>query len=186
MRARTKWAAVAALVVLLASVSALVTTAFGPPRSRAVPPGPQRVAADSVVALPLRGEAGPAPPVAALPVRLAQWGYGPPPARVTLGTVGLTDVLTSVFALNSDGTWVGLPNNQGGQSFICYSMLPPVNYSFGRWRYDPRIGALNFSGPDRTPLATLNGFNLGAPFPQGGPVSGWHCGPSPNWSFIPR
>ena len=70
MRARTKWAAVAALVVLLASVSAVVTTAFAPPRGRAVAPGPQRVAADSVAALPLRGdETGPARPGAALPVR---------------------------------------------------------------------------------------------------------------------
>jgi hypothetical protein len=181
MRSETKWATVVALVVLLVAVGGLVT-AFAPPGARDVSPPPQRVAPDSVLALPL--QAGPAG--AALPARPAQWGYGPPPARVTLGTVGLTDVLTSVFALNSDGTWVGLPNNQGGQSFICYTMVPPVNYSFGRWRYDPRIGALNLSGPDRTPLATLNGFALGAPFPQSGPVSGWHCGPSPNWSFLPR
>jgi hypothetical protein len=185
MKTLTKWAAVAALVVLLASVFVLVTT-VAPPKARDVAPNPQRVAADSVLALPLRGDDGGGWPSGALPVRPAQWGYGPPAARVTLGTVGLTDAFTSVFALNGDGTWVGLPNNQGGQSFICYSLSPPVNFSFGTWRFDPRIPAVNFYGPDRSPLATLNGFNLSAPFPQNGAVSGWHCGPTPGWSFIPR
>jgi hypothetical protein len=125
-----------------------------------------------------------APAFAARPVA---WGYGPPPgARVTLGTVGLTDVFTSVYALNADGTWVGLPNNTGGQSFICYSLFPSVSYTYGTWRYDPRIPAVNFFGPDRTPLGTLNRLNLSAPVPQGGAVSGWHCGASPGWSFVPR
>jgi hypothetical protein len=184
MRARAKWIGVGALVVLLASGFALVT-AFAPPGARGVAQGPQRVAGDSVV--PLRGDhAGGGLPSAALPVRPAAWGYGPPVAPVTLGTVGLTDLFTSVFALNSDGTWVGLPNGMGGQSFICYSQVPPVNYSFGTWRYDARIPAVNFYGPDRAPLATLNGFNLSARYPQGGAVSGWHCGPAPGWSFIPR
>jgi hypothetical protein len=181
MKTPAKLAAVAALVALPALAFALVT-AFAPPGAQGVTPGPQGVAADSVLALPLRGDhAG-----GGLPVRPAAWGYGPPAAPVTLGTVGLTDLFTSVFALNSDGTWVGLPNGMGGHSFICYSQVPPVNYSFGTWRYDPRIPAVNFYGPDRSPLATLNGFNLSAPVPQGGAVSGWHCGPAPGWSFIPR
>jgi hypothetical protein len=181
-----KWAALAALVALLASVFVLVTT-FAPPGARGVAAGPQSVAADSVLALPWHGDhAGGSRPSGALTVRPAQWGYGPHAARAILGTVGLTDAFTSAFALNGGGTWVGLPNNQGGQSFICYSLSPPVNFSFGTWRYDPRIPAVIFYGPDRSPLATLNGFNLSAPFPQNGAVSGWHCGPAPGWSFIPR
>ncbi|HZY89587.1 MAG TPA: hypothetical protein VFE78_32495 [Gemmataceae bacterium] len=180
MRTEAKWIGIGVLGALLASGFALVAT-FAPPGAEGVAPGPQRVAADSVIPAP-----GEVPASAALPVRPAAWGYGPPGASVTLGTVGLTDLFTSVFALNSDGTWVGLRNNLGGQSFICYSQAPPVSYTYGTWRYDARIPAVNFYGPDRAPLATLNGFNLSAPVTQGGAVSGWHCGPAPGWSFIPR
>src|SRR5262245_61315432 len=77
-----------------------------------------------------------APAAQAIPPRFI--GPGAPTA---LGTVGLTDEFTSVFALNSDHTWAGLPNNRGGQSFICYSLFPPINYSFGSWRFDPRVPA---------------------------------------------
>ncbi len=182
MRNPAKWTGIFVLVTLLAS-GFLLAAAFTPLRSRGVAQAPPpRVPADRVVGFG-PGDAG--APLAAFPTRPVQWGYGPP-ARRLLGTVGLTDLFTSVFALNSDGTWVGLPNGWGGQSFICYSQVPPVNYSFGTWRYDPRIPAVNFYGPDRSPLATLNGFNLSAPVAQGGAVSGWHCGPAPGWSFIPR
>lgn len=179
MRNPAKWTGIFVLVTLLAS-GFLLVAAFTPLRSRGVAQGPPRVPADRVVSF-----GGEGLPAGALPARPAQWGFRPPVPRRMLGTVGLTDLFTSVFALNDDGTWVGLPNGQGAPSFICYSQVPPVNYSYGTWRYDPRIPAVNFFGPDRSPLATLNGFNL-VPVQQAGAVSGWHCGPAPGWSFIPR
>jgi hypothetical protein len=100
--------------------------------------------------------------------------------------VGLSDPFMSVYALNPDNTWVGLPNNQGGQSFICYSLNPNVNYFFGTWTWDPRLPAVLVYGPDNTPLATLNGLNPGVRMPQNGGVSGWHVGPPPAWNFLPR
>ena len=102
-----------------------------------------------------------------------------------IGQLGMTDVFMSIFALNDDNTWVGLPNNQGGQSFICYSLNPPINFSFGTWQFDPRLPAVNLYGPDETPLCTLSGLNPGVAAPQQGAVSGWRCGPSPNWNFLP-
>lgn len=124
----------------------------------------------------------PIPPIA-VSTRPANLLFAPG-AQQTLGTIGLTDASVSVFALNADQTWFGLPNGAGGQSFICFSFNPPVSYTSGIWSYDPRIPAVNLAGPDGTPLATLNGLRPG-PFPQSGAVSGWHCGPAPGWSFLP-
>jgi hypothetical protein len=103
----------------------------------------------------------------------------------TLGTVGITDNFVSVFALNSNRTWVGLPNANGAPSFIAYSLFPPVSYTAGYWRYDPRIPAVNLYGTDGTALATLNGLAPGIPTVQYGTITGWHAGPTPTWSFLP-
>jgi hypothetical protein len=108
-----------------------------------------------------------------------------PAGNVTLGTVGISDAFVSVFALNADGTWAGLPNANGAPSFICYSLNPPANNTFGEWRFDPRIPAVNLYGLDGAPLATLNGLSPRAPAPQAGAISGWHCGPAPGWTFLP-
>ncbi len=110
----------------------------------------------------------------------AQPGY-----NRTLGTVGITDNFVSVYALNSNGTWVGLRNANGGPSFIAYSLVPPVSYTAGYWTYDPRIPAVNMYGTDGTALATLNGLAPGIPTTQYGTITGWHAGPAPAWSFLP-
>ncbi len=125
--------------------------------------------------------------VADTTARLQPVGFFPGPrVRVRLGTVGIADRFGSGFALNSDRTWVGLPNATGGPSFFCYSLIPPVSYTFGAWAFDPRIPAVNLYGPDRTPLGTLNGLDPSVPAAQAGVVTGLQCGPALNrWSFLP-
>ncbi len=102
-----------------------------------------------------------------------------------LGTVRLADPFASAFALNGDDTWVGLPNATGGPSFFCYSLEPSIAYVSGAWAFDPRVPAVNLYGPDGAPLATLHGLRPSVRAAQGGAVSGCHCGPAPDWSFLP-
>jgi len=103
----------------------------------------------------------------------------------TLGTVAITDNFSSVFALSSDRSWVGLPNRTSGPSFIAFSLYPPVSYTAGYWRYDPRGPAVNLYGTDGTPLASLNGLNPWRPTGQWGFTSAWPVSPSTGWSFLP-
>jgi hypothetical protein len=105
--------------------------------------------------------------------------------RPTLGTLGLTDRFSSVFALNSNGTWVGLPNGLGAPSFIGYRLSPSVYYTAGTWRYNPATRSVSLYGPDGTYLCTLNGLNPWAPVTQRGTIGGWRLGPTPTWGYIP-
>ncbi len=119
---------------------------------------------------------------AGMTARLQPVGFFPGPRmRVPLGTVGIADRFASAFALCRDGTWVGLPNLTGGQSFFCYSLIPPASSTSGGWKFDPRIPAVHLYGPDRVPVGTLNGLNPGAPVPQTGVVTGLQCSPPSTW-----
>jgi hypothetical protein len=106
-------------------------------------------------------------------------------AMSRIGVVSMVDEFASAFALGADGSWAGLPNNRGGQSFICFSLVPNVNYLFGSWTFDPRIAAVHLYGPDSTPLGTLNGVDPRAPAPQSGTVTGLPVGPALVFNFIP-
>jgi hypothetical protein len=97
----------------------------------------------------------------------------------------MVDEFASVFALNTDNSWMGMPNNRGGQSFICFSLVPNVNYMFGSWDFDPRIITVHFYGPDNTPLATINGLDPRNPGPQSGTVTGLPVGPALAFNYFP-
>lgn len=105
--------------------------------------------------------------------------------RRPLGTLGVNDPFNSVFQINANNSWVGLPNADGGQSFIAVSLLPTINYYFGTWQFDPRVGIVTFFGPDGAPLATFRGLDPMFPGPQSGRITAWPIGPVTRWSYLP-
>jgi len=105
--------------------------------------------------------------------------------RSTLGTVAITDNFASVFALNRNHTWAGLPNRTGGASFVAFSLNPPVSYTTGYWRYDPRVPGVTLFGSDGTALASINGLNPRLATGQWGTTSPWPVSPATSWSFLP-
>jgi hypothetical protein len=121
---------------------------------------------------------------------LAVAGFFPPvlagPQPQILGIVGLTDAPSSNFRLTAitanSFTWVGLPNKQGGQSFILTLNPPPAANQVSGGLVINGSG-VTFLGKGGGIVATLVGLNPFRNAHQTGLVSNWQTFPVPTWFF---